>query len=660
MGVVDFFRGLTGNLPERTYGSAELVEASWAIETIMGFDSNDIWRTQPAVRTVVGFTARNVAQLGLHSFLRDGDERERTRTDLVARVLSQPNPDQTGLEMIYALVADWALNDDGYLMLMPDSKMPSGWLLRQVPSAWVKAKKATPWAIEEYWVTVPGRRSQAVPAEYVIHFHGWNPVDTRSGVSNLVALKDTMAEQISAARYRKQVWDSGARVGSVITRPSGTWSPEAKTRFIDDLKSAFARRGSRAGGPIVLEDGMTMQRIGFSAHEEQFVEAAKLALATVAQVYFINPTMIGMLDNANYANVREFRRALYGDSLGWPIAMLQERLNAFLVPRLTTNDVFVEFNVEAKLRGSFEEQAKVVSTATGAPWQTRNEARRMFNMPPIDGGDELITPLNVLVGGQASPQDGEPDASGLSAGEQRMLMLLAMANGGGGAKALPPRAAKRVKAGATTADHDDFADVLARFFKRQRDVVKTALGAKADGEWWDEERWNSELAADLYSLALSLAAKIGRGALASVDLDPSEYDPEQTLHYLEALAANTAGRINTITKRELDAALEEGAEVAHVFEVAIESRAPQSGAAVATGIAGFAAVDALKQLGRGDVATKSWAVTSTNPRPSHAAMNGETVSLDENFSNGAKWPGDIALDVDEIAGCTCAVEINLP
>jgi hypothetical protein len=33
-------------------------------------------------------------------------------------------------------------------------------------------------------------------------------------------------------------------------------------------------------------------------------------------VYFINPTMVGILDNANYSNVREFRKALYGDNLG--------------------------------------------------------------------------------------------------------------------------------------------------------------------------------------------------------------------------------------------------------------------------------------------------------------------------------------------------------
>jgi hypothetical protein len=39
-------------------------------------------------------------------------------------------------------------------------------------------------------------------------------------------------------------------------------------------------------------------------------------------------------------------------------------------------------------------------------------------------------------------------------------------------------------------------------------------------------------------------------------------------------------------------------------------------------------------------------------------MDGETVNLDEQFSNGAEWPGDSSLDEDERAGCTCDIEIE--
>ena len=124
--------------------------------------------------------------------------------------------------------------------------------------------------------------------------------------------------------------------------------------------------------------------------------------------------MVGVLDAANYSNMREFNRSLYTNSLGPDIKMIEDRLNAFVLPLLGADEgAFVKFNVEAKLRGSFEEQTAVMSTAVGGPWMTRNEARRLQDMPAIgDAGDALITPLNVIVGGQASPQDGVTGGGG--------------------------------------------------------------------------------------------------------------------------------------------------------------------------------------------------------------------------------------------------------
>jgi len=41
-------------------------------------------------------------------------------------------------------------------------------------------------------------------------------------------------------------------------------------------------------------------------------------------------------------------------------------------------------------------------------------------------------------------------------------------------------------------------------------------------------------------------------------------------------------------------------------------------------------------------------------------MDGETVALEEKFSNGADWPGDAILGPDETSGCMCELIINIP
>lgn len=105
---------------------------------------------------------------------------------------------------------------------------------------------------------------------------------------------------------------------------------------------------------------------------------------------------------------------LYGETLGPVLSALEGRLNQFLLPLLGLNPEkdYVEFNVEQRLRGSFEEQAAVFQTAVGGPWMTVNEARAKQNLPAVEGGDELIRPLNVTAPGDQEPVEAAPPEGG--------------------------------------------------------------------------------------------------------------------------------------------------------------------------------------------------------------------------------------------------------
>ena len=116
---------------------------------------------------------------------------------------------------------------------------------------------------------------------------------------------------------------------------------------------------------------------------------------------------------------------LFKNTLGSRIRFIEDRINAFVLPLLgiDNSEYFVEFNTEGMLRGDFETQAAIMSTATGAPWMTRNESRAIMNLPRIKKpeADELITPLNVMLGGQTSPQDGGTAFQG--GGKNRTVIL---------------------------------------------------------------------------------------------------------------------------------------------------------------------------------------------------------------------------------------------
>ena len=619
-------------------------------EMILGLTPEELYRTQPQLRIVLSFVARNVAHLGLKAYERTSDtDRRRMRDDPLARLLARPNREQTLFEVLEGLASDLGLYDVAYWWLreVVDAPSGAGWEIQPIPPAWVQSQTGGGVFVrgDTKFMTPNGTRF-TIPADELVVFHGWNPGQPQKGTSPVETLKQILAEQVQAWSYREQIWQRGGRVGAYITRPAGAaWSDTARERFVSEFKARWTGMdGSKAGGVPVFEDGMEMKRLGFGAREEEWSEVAKLALSTTAAVYGVNPVMVGILDNANFSNTKEFRKMLYSETLGPTLARIEDRINTFIVPRVTrTANAYVEFNIEEKLQGDFEEQAAILSTSAGAPWMTRNEVRALRNLPALAGGDELVVPLNVLTGGQASPRDsGEQNRNGVPSG------LLAV-------KAAPTRSVK-----SSDVDQEEYVavagNVLKRFFERQRRDVLSRLGAKAD--WWDAARWDRELSDDLFRVAVTTSTAIGKDQAAALGFDPDDYDEDRTLRFLQAVAKSRATAINATTKDRLDAALEsDEPDPAHVFDEAVSARTESGSTALVAALAGFAVMEAGKQL-VGSRATKTWVVTSGNPRAEHAAMDGETVPIEENFSNGATWPGDPVLGADGVAGCMCALQLN--
>lgn len=369
----------------------------------------EIWRAQPQVRTVVSFLARNISQLGLHLYRRVSDlDRERVTDHPLAEILAQPNPYTTPYRFMESIVSDMAIYDNAIVVKVRLEGQPRA-LVRVDPTR-VAPVGDNPFTAEAYELRGP-RDRVTVPADQVIHLRGYSAVDERWGCSPLEALAGILMEDHQARLYRQQLWRNGARVSGYLERPSEApeWSDEGKERFRAQWQAQYAGDGGRVGGTPILEDGMKYVPAGTSPKDAQWAESRKLTREEVTAAYHIPLTLVGILDNATYSNISEQHKMMYQDTLAPWLTMIQQDLALQLLPDFPdTKDLYVEFNLAEKLRGSFEEQAVQLQTAVGGPWMSRNEARARVNLPQVENGDDLITPLNVLTGGQASPTDSAP------------------------------------------------------------------------------------------------------------------------------------------------------------------------------------------------------------------------------------------------------------
>lgn len=594
----------------------------------------ELWRRQPQIRTVVSFLGRNIAQINLHVFERLSDVDRRRLTDHpLAQLLGRPNPRTTRYRLMDSLVQDLGIFDNAFWLKVKLSSGQTRGLLR-IPPQCVKPVGDS-WLWPEKYKIGDGSTARVVDADSIVHFRGYNPADARWGVSPMETLRRILAEEYQAGVAREQLWRNGARFPGYIKRPldAPKWSNEARSQFQTDWTDAYTGTGRSIGGTPILEDGMDFTASGITPADAQYLEARKLTREEVAAAYHIPLPMVGILDHATFSNIKEQHQQLYQDTLGPWLRMIEEELTLQLLPDLDeTRNVYLEFNLAEKMRGSFEEQAQALQTAVGVAWMTTNEARARMNLPQLPGGDELKVPLNVIGSTQAPSMEAAP-------------------------KQAP--AGRRAKSRPTRRQQEEAAEVFKAFFARQRATVLSILGAGGE-DWWDGPRWDRELSADLLALSLKSATRIARAVLDQYGLDPAAYDPDRTAAFLDAVAQARAKAVNTVTRHALTEALDDDGDKtpAGVFDDAQQSRSQVAASTLMTTLAGFATVEAAQQVSGGK-ARKTWNVNSANPRPSHALLDGETVAVGQPFSNGAQWPGDSsALYVDDIAGCSCGVTID--
>ena len=384
-------------------------------------------------------------------------DRERLIDHQIARWLAYPNPATTRYRLIESTIIDLAIFFSAYWMkvrridgeiglvrLPPQQMSVDGWLM---PS-WFG------------WTLDNGQTVDIAPSE-IVYFTGYDPDNPLQGLSPLETLRGLLDEEQAASDYRATFFENSARIEGVIERPKDAprWTRDQK----EDWRAQWSERYSgpaNQGKVPVLEDGMTYKTISHSARESEFVAARKLTREEVAAAYHIPAPMVGILDHATFSNIREQHKELYADCLGPWTVMVEEELDRQLLPECRDSDnIYNEFNIAEKLKGSFEEQANALRITVGRPIMTANEGRARLNLPSIKDdptADQLAMPLNTATG-QTLP------ATSFSQQSQPQLL-----------------------------DTSSLSSVLSQTFARQRARIE-----KEPDEPLDLARWDKELAADL-------------------------------------------------------------------------------------------------------------------------------------------------------------------
>ena len=232
----------------------------------------------------------------------------------------------------------------------------------------------------------------------VIHFRMFS-LDGYLGLPVLIYHRMTIDLQMASQTYATSVYQNGGQPGGVINYP-GVLRKEQADRIRESWYKVHGGP-TNAGRLCVLEEGMKYEPIGIPPEQLQYIEEQKFSVEQIARIFGVPPHLIGAMDKPTYASVEQQSLEFVQYTIQPHVAVLEQGVAKNLID---DDDIEWRFNLNAFERGDIA--TRYASYATGRQWGwfSANDVRTAEGMNKIDGGDDYLTPLNMI----AVPADGKP------------------------------------------------------------------------------------------------------------------------------------------------------------------------------------------------------------------------------------------------------------
>jgi hypothetical protein len=336
----------------------------------------------------------------------------------------------------------------------------------------------------------------------IFHLRGFS-LDGLKGMSTIAAQHDAIGLGLAAQQFQAAIMANGITLSGVFQHPQ-TLTDKAW----EHLKQSIAERqgSSKAGGFMILEEGMKWEKMSMTLEDAQFLELRKLNRSEIAAIFRVPPHKVGDLEKATFANIEHQSLEYVIDGLMARLVRWEQSIKRDLIME---RDIFAEFLVDALLRGDLKARYDAYKVGIEAGFLNPNEARSFENMNPREGGDKFILPLNMETVG--SPRNGASN----NAQDRRLYHMLQSASIRLANKELVAmRKASAIYQGAALIDYANefyagYRESLSEYLQIPIDMATrfTDSGLRQLREAGDIaeviDRWENDRAAELIGLAMA-------------------------------------------------------------------------------------------------------------------------------------------------------------
>lgn len=244
---------------------------------------------------------------------------------------------------------------------------------------------------EEGW-----RKPSLETIEYdrMFHLQGLT-ISALGGLSLVHFARNTIGRQLAASKYGDEFFANSAMPQGFFSHP-GNLSEQAQNRFVAQMERRFSGSGNRHKLGF-LEEDMKWIATGISPRDALLIDAMKWGIPEVARFFSIPAHKLGDPSRQGWNTTEQENISYYNSTLGkWTSRLCAESWKLWDPSEAVEN--YTCFDTDELLRA--DTAGRYTSYGIGIQWGflTRNEARLRENLPPLEGLDDPLTPVNMAAG----------------------------------------------------------------------------------------------------------------------------------------------------------------------------------------------------------------------------------------------------------------------
>lgn len=349
--------------------------------------------------------------------IKEGRSGEVNTTHPLAKILKRPNWVQTWYEFAVQMQMAVLLRNNAYAVILRKPNGEPQYLIPVNPDAVMVLEASDGQVFYNinrvglFQIAALRDFPTSVPAEHVLHIRGLT-FNMLVGASTIGLARDSIGLAMGLEQQAARFVGNGAR-------PSGVLQSKKKiTKDVADrLKKQwedFASGVQNSGKTILLEDEIEWKAAQISSVDLEFIAQRNFSVQDISRFFGVPLWKLGIPGELGKVEIDGAQQEYVNSSVMPDTEMWEQKLNMHF--DLEADGLMADFDERNLFRASEKTRINNQRLRVMSGLATPNECRKEEGLPPLEGGDTLMFPVNTAalgsdVTGTAADGAGRP-ASG--------------------------------------------------------------------------------------------------------------------------------------------------------------------------------------------------------------------------------------------------------